>query len=640
MGDSLDFKTIESETEYGNVSVVPKPPQGLPEFTKEQFLDGTAINALFEAFGESPIALETEKIKLKEQAKSVGIVGFASVLAAADRAHRYDLASTTNTTAAFEYPGLEFLCGSWECGPYGVYRNTLRGRECACPHPILPVERLKNIDTGVVQYRLAFKRSTAQKRWQTVIVNASTISKAREITALSEMDISVTSSTASALVDFLNDVCNMNYDIIPETKSISRMGYIPGEGFMPYVDGGVAFDGDSSFRGLYDSINQKGSITEWYDAMTEIRKGSTEARIVLAASFASPVLSVVGSLPFFVHLWGGTGTGKTIALMAAASVWGNPAVGSYVQTFNSTGVGQERTAAFLNHLPFCIDELQLTRDAKGKTTFDVYQLAQGVGRSRGRRDGGIDAAPTWRCCFITTGESPIVSGSAGAGAVNRVIDIECSAEKKIVEDGKGLYSKLTQNYGLVGQSFVSKLYKNEEVQKRVREIYNDFYHELCRGDSTEKQAMAAAVILTGDLLATKWIFEDGLELTVDDMRRFMASKESVSAGHRAYTWLRDWVASSVNHFNRDTAAATGEVYGELDSDMAYIIPSVFKSALSEAGFSDRAVLSYLREKRLIVTGKSDEFTKLKRFGGVVRRYIWLRLDDPPEEIPLSDMEIL
>ena len=63
----MDFKTIESETEYGNVSVVPKPPQGLPEFTKEQFLDGTAINALFEAFGKSPIALETEKIRMKPQ---------------------------------------------------------------------------------------------------------------------------------------------------------------------------------------------------------------------------------------------------------------------------------------------------------------------------------------------------------------------------------------------------------------------------------------------------------------------------------------------------------------------------------------------------------------------------------------------
>ena len=87
---------------------------------------------------------------------------------------------------------------------------------------------------------------------------------------------------------------------------------------------------------------------------------------MLAASFASPILSLVGSLPFFVHLWGvDSGTGKTVGLMAAASVWGNPALGSYIQTFNATQVGHERTAAFLNHLPMCIDELQLTKDSHG-----------------------------------------------------------------------------------------------------------------------------------------------------------------------------------------------------------------------------------------------------------------------------------
>lgn len=633
----MTFETINPETQSEGTAKIPP----LPEYTKEQILHLDALIDVYAMYGKHPALLQAKLGELTAQAKAHGIKRFSKIIDEFDKGHRRDGLKTGLTTEGFKCGGLPLQCGEWECSEHGVSRNTMKGKEVACSHPIFPVERLRNIDTGLVQYRLAFVRSKAQKTLQTIVVDSETISTSRSIVKLSNMGISVTSTTASALVDFLAKVRDLNYDVIPETKSISRMGYIPGEGFMPYVDGGVAFDGDSSFRGLYDSIiDQSGTLDAWCNAMTEIRKGSTEARIVLAASFASPVLSVVGSLPFFVHLWGGSGNGKSVSLMVAASVWGNPAPGRYVQTFNSTQVGQERTAAFLNHLPFCIDELQLTRDAKGKTNFDVYQLAEGVGRTRGRRDGGIDAAPTWRCCFITTGESPIVSGSAGAGAVNRVIDIECSAEKKIVEDGKGLASKLTQNYGHAGPTFVFKLYKSEEMQKQVREIYHDFYHELCQGDSTEKQAMAAAVILTGDYLATRWIFEDDRELTVDDMRRFMASKESVSAGHRAYTWLRDWVASSFNHFNRDTAVATGEVYGDLDSDMAYIIPSVFKSALSEAGFSDRAVLSYLREKRLIVTGKSDEFTKLKRCGGAVRRYIWLRLDDPPEEIPFSDMEIL
>ena len=370
---------------------------------------------------------------------------------------------------------------------------------------------------------------------------------------------------------------------------------------------------------------------------------SVTARILLAASFASPILSVVGSLPFFVHLWGvDSGTGKTVALMLAASVWGDPALGSYTQTFNSTQVGQERTAAFLNHLPFCIDELQLTKDSRGKSNYDVYQLAQGVGRARGRKNGGIDAAPTWSCCFLTTGESPIVNGSAGAGAVNRVIDIECTAGSAVIKDGQRIAGCLKQNYGFAGEAFVSHLYESEAMQEQIRKIYNDYYRELCEGETTEKQAMAAAAILTADYLATHWIFNqidhDGDALTVDDIRKFLASKDAVSAGNRAYDYMCDWVATNINHFNSDASAAMGETYGFLGDDMAYVIPSVFRTALQEVGYSDKAVLSYLRSNRLIDVGKPNEFTKPVRFG-IARRYICLRLKTDDTESKPKDPQL-
>jgi hypothetical protein len=46
--------------------------------------------------------------------------------------------------------------------------------------------------------------------------------------------------------------------------------------------------------------------------------------------------------------------------------------------------------------------------------------------------------------------------------------------------------------------------------------------------------MAAAAILTADTVATQLFFEDGMALTVKDIRDFLASKEAVSAGNRAY----------------------------------------------------------------------------------------------------------
>lgn len=589
----------------------------------------------------SPFVFQTETLKMAERAKEVRFSGFKDMLRkyidAQSAAKRRNL--VPNQTE-FDGQEIELNCGTWDSLDYGIFRDAPNGgRECACAHPIMPVERLVNIDTGEVKLKLAYKRSGKAKKWNTTIVDKSTISTARTITDLASQGISVTSTSASILVDYLNDMENLNYDIIPERQSIGRLGYIQGEGFSPYVDG-LVFDGDASFRGLYQSVQPHGSEVVWYQTALECRKMSVTARIMLAASFASPLLSVVGSLPFFVHLWGvDSGTGKTVALMLAASVWGNPAVGSYTQTFNGTQVGQERTAAFLNHLPYCLDELQLTKDSRGKSSFDVYQLAQGVGRSRGKRTGGVEITPTWDCCFLTTGESPLTTISAGAGAVNRVIDIECTAGAAVITDGHRISGALKQNYGFAGRLFIERLYESEETQQKIREIYQENFRALCAGDSTEKQAMAAAAIITADLCATAWIFKDDSALTVSDIQEFLASREAVSAGRRAYEWISDWVSSNVNRFMGGESPPTGEVYGAIEPGKAFIIRGVFNNAVQNAGFSVAATLSYMRSNKLIET-RGRAYTRPKKINGIPVECVVMALqlkqgeEDDCDELPL------
>lgn len=608
------------------------------DYTLEDFQGFEPYEKIYE-LRKSPFIYELAKTKMEANAKEVGFKNFKGMLqkfnkAQMDAKRRNYIPNQTE----FDDQVMELTCGTWEATDWGIFRDTPNGgRECACAHPIMPVERLVNIDTGEVKLKLWFKRSGRDKKACTTIVDKSTVSTSRNITALASQGISVTSNSASVLVDYINDMENLNYDIIPESKSIGRLGYVPGEGFSPFVEG-LVFDGDTAFRNLYSVIQPSGSETAWLKAALECRKMSVTARIILAASFASPILSLVGSLPFFVHLWGvDSGTGKTVALMLAASVWGNPALGSYIQTFNATQVGQEKTAAFLNHLPYCMDELQLTRDSRGKVNFDVYQLAQGVGRTRGKRNGGVELTPTWSCCFLTTGESPLTSVSAGAGAVNRVIDIECSANSKVVEDGQRISGVLKRNYGFAGEVFVDKLYQSERPQEIVREMYQDNYKELMQGDSTEKQAMAAAAIITADQMATAWIFKDGMDLTVKDIQEFLASREAVSAGKRAYNWLCDWVASNVNHFlSDDPPPSGGELYGALEDGVAYIIRGVFDRVVQDAGYSTSATLSYLRANGLIDTRSGKGYTKTKRIGRTTPQCVWLHLD-PPGNVENVDM---
>ncbi len=51
----------------------------------------------------------------------------------------------------------------------------------------------------------------------------------------------------------------------------------------------------------------------------------------------------------------------------------------------------------------------------------------------------------WLLCILTTGESPLTADNSGAGAINRVIDIECKAKDAVVKDGIGVTQVIKPN---------------------------------------------------------------------------------------------------------------------------------------------------------------------------------------------------
>lgn len=529
--------------------------------------------------------------------------------------------STVSNPTNFPQQPLELDAGEWLCSYDGVQREVRERVEIACRHPIMPVERLVNIDTGEEKLKVAYYKG---KYWREIIVGKKELFDASKIIQLAAVGVSVTSKTAKSLSEYMCDIEAINYDILPEYESVSRLGYIGnGEQFSPYVDG-VIFDGDANYSTIYNAITEHGNYEKWLETAIRCRNDSITAQIMLAASFASVLIGKIGALCFFVHLWGvESGTGKTVALMLAASVWGNPEIGKYPQTFNATQVGHEKTAAFLNNVPLCIDELQLSKDSHGRSKFDVYQLSQGVGRTRGNKGGGVDKTPTWSLCVITTGESPIVSDSSGSGAVNRVIDIECRASDAVIRDGIGTSRIVKQNYGFAGKKFVESL--TEPVLTEVQQKYELYFKELSSGATTEKQAMAAAMLLTADEFADRFIFKTGKHISVTQIEDFLKTKSSVSAGERGYSYMCDWVAMNTNRFKSEENNS-GECYGVIDGEWAYINNSVFRKAAKDAGFDDRALLSWLKTNGLIQT-RGRNMTRGKRINNVNTECVVMKLHD-------------
>lgn len=606
-------------------------------YSAEDFLTPAPYEALYK-FHDQPFVHETKLQELSLYASSQHFRGFRAMY----KKYVESLKAQSGTVyienvTQFTGQPLELNAGDWEANDFGVYRRSGFVDEVACPHPIMPVERLVNIDTGEEKLKLAFRKGAS---WRRIIVSKTVLANANKVTELAGSGVAVTSQNARAFVQYISDLENLNYDTIPERKCIGRLGYIQDEGFSPFVDG-LIFDGDANFKALFSTVCAHGSEEKWLDTVREVRSMSTTARIILASSFASVLLEPLNCLPFFVHLWGvDSGTGKTVALMVAASVWGDPTVGAYVKTFDGTVVGLEKTAAFLNNLPLCLDELQLAKDARGRTNFDVYKLAQGVGRTRGNRAGGVDLTPTWRNCILTTGESPLTGTASGAGAVNRVIDIECKASSVVIKDGMRISGTIKRNYGFAGRKFVECLYKPGVIQS-VDERYRELFRILSDRDTTEKQAMAAAAIICADELACAWIF-GGMErpLTVDQISEFLASKAAVSAGDRGYKFLCDWVTQNSNKLCTRSENPNQEVLGALDDRHAFIIRSVFERILQDAGYSTAAMVSYLKQSHLIETrGRNN--TRGKRINGIPTECFCLVLpsvdlddEDDPDELPL------
>ena len=324
--------------------------------------------------------------------------------------------------------------------------------------------------------------------------------------------------------------------------------------------------------------------------------------------------------------------------MLAASVWGNPAVGGpYLTTFKSTSVGTEVLAGFLNSLPVILDELQLARDNRGKINFNVYELGSGSGKLRSNKSLGLAPTPTWANCFITSGETPLVGDNDGAGALNRVIEVECKADSKVVDDGHRTANTLKANYGHAGKEFVYQLQqptmpgRSDTGMAQAKSFYESYFAACLKNNAVDKQAHSAALILAADSLAETWIFKDGLKLTPNDLAEYLKTKESVSGAERGYAFMCDWVAQNSSKLK---GASDIEFYGLIDSesDKVFILRNVFFSACESAGISAKALLSHMKSSGLIDTYESRRnYTVSKSINGVKTEYVAMHLPKQNDE---------
>lgn len=596
----------------------------MSEFDADSILDDEVFIELFEM--EDPILRSKTKVQLTRRAKQLGVKSdFEEIMKGyyqADREMKRQeqenrTVCTVDNYTNFTGPHDRMYCGAWIADDRGVFaQNSGRVDEVACYHPILPVERLRNLETGEEQIKLAYKRNN---QWQDIVVPKTMITSANKIVALSGRGISVTSENAKLLVKYLADVENGNDDYIDVQYSTSKLGWINDQ-FIPY-DTDIIFDGDNRFKQAFESVSEHGSFDVWLRHVRELRaSGRMEVKFLLAASFSSVLVQVLGGLPFFVDLWGETEGGKTVSLMVAASVWANPDESRYIGDFKTTDVALEAKADMLNHLPMFLDDTSKT-SARIRDNFEgiVYDLCSGKGKSRSNKELGINRENRWRNVVICNGERPLSSYVNQGGAINRILEVECG--EKIYQDPQKTAETVKKNYGHAGKEFVEII--KELGEDEIRSIQKEFQKQLLDTDKMQKQSISLSIVLTADKIATDYIFKDGQYISVEEAKKVLIDRNELSDNERCYHFIQDKVAMNGHRFDTITSC---EKWGIVENGYAIFYNSAFDQICKDGGFSKKSFLSWAAKKGIIQQDSKGNHTKQKKIDGKNSRCVFLQLN--------------
>ncbi|SHL03644.1 DUF927 domain-containing protein, partial [Hespellia stercorisuis] len=497
------------------------------EYDKDTILADEVFVEIFEQ--EDEIQKARMLLSLQDAAKALGVKGqFDHMVSAYTKAAKETRKNRANSTMVENWTNFtgsydNMLCGSWIASDEGIYtfNKDYTNEVIVCYHPILPVERLKNLESGEEQLRIAYKRN---HKWNEIVVPKDLVSSANKIVSLSKLGIAVTSENARLLVKYLSDLENLNDDNIPVQMSSSKLGWV-GEGFIPY-DTDIVFDGDMQFKYIFESIKAHGNKQQWMQHVKDLRKtGRIEIKFFLAASFASILVGMLGGLPFIVDLWGETEGGKSVAMMLATSIWANPDENQYIGDFKTTDVALEIKSNLLNNLPLMLDDSSKV-SARIRDNFEgvVYDLCSGKGKSRSNKDLGVRKENRWKNAILTNGERPLSSYVSQGGAINRILEVEC--QENVFPDPQYTAELLKKSYGHAGIQFV-KIIKEMGIDE-VREIQYEIQKDIYQDDKMQKQSIALSIILTADRIATDYLFRDGQYIEYEEAKRVLVDKNELS----------------------------------------------------------------------------------------------------------------
>lgn len=352
----------------------------------------------------------------------------------------------------------------------------------------------------------------------------------------------------------------------------TRTGWHDGADGLVYVLPDRSF-GDAGEVWLFDdggqptsSFKERGTQDEWRQEVAARCAGNSRLVFAVSLAFASPLLHLAEIESGGFHLISNSSNGKTTAMRIAASACGGP---EYMQRWRATDNGLEALAMQHCDAPLLLDELaQLDPRAAGEV---AYMLANGAGKARAQRAGGMRDTARWRVLFLSAGEVGLAQHMAEAGKQSkagqeiRIAEIPADAgaglgvfehlhgEANGAEFARVLDRALRKCHGTAFPAFLAALVQRQgDIVDTLREARKAFAKRYLTEDASGQARRVAdrfGLVGAAGELATK------LGITG------WTPGESIVAAGRCF---QDWLALRGGEGNHEERAMVAQVRGFLE----------------------------------------------------------------------------
>jgi hypothetical protein len=267
----------------------------------------------------------------------------------------------------------------------------------------------------------------------------------------------------------------------------------------------------SATAGLIAAFEPKGSREKNLKLLEFYNKPHYELhQYVVGVGFGSPLMAVTGLNSMSIHLYGGSGVGKTTAQMAALGIWGSPdeLMNKPEDTHNSRMLRGE----VMHNIPLVSDEMT---NVNGEQMSDyVYQVSGGRQKNRMSANGNTERArgKPWHLLALSSGNTSAweVLGRHKAVPKAEMLRMFEVRVKKMQftkgdnTDTANLIIDFNSNYGHIGQEYIQWVINNkDEVRQIVESVRVRLDKAAGLGPENRFWSNGNAVIISGLMIAKK-----------------------------------------------------------------------------------------------------------------------------------------